>query len=71
MICVHFVENALFKSSGDIQLLTMHAPLLSSLLDELSIDERDSDHFISRLVCRSSDSFCNSTESSRLTVDML
>jgi hypothetical protein len=32
---------------------------LSSLLDELSIDERDSDRFNSRLVvCRSSDSSC-------------
>ncbi len=64
MICVDFVENALFKSHfGDIC-------LLSSLLDELSIDERDSNHFIWRLiVCRSSDNSCNSTDSSLLTVD--
>ena len=49
---VDFVENALFKSSDDI----CRPPCPSLLLDELSIDERDSDHFISRrLVCRSSD----------------
>ena len=40
--------------------------LPSSLLDELSIDERDSDGFISRvIVCSSSDS---STDSSQITV---
>jgi hypothetical protein len=56
MICVDFVENALFKS---------WPPLPSSLLDELSIDEKDSDRFLSRfVVCRStSDSSCNSTDS--------
>jgi hypothetical protein len=45
MIFVDLVKNALFKSSGDI----CRPPLLSSLLDELSINERDSDRFISRL----------------------
>ena len=46
MYCVNFVENASFKSSGDICW-----PLWPSLLlDELSIDERDSDGFISRLI---------------------
>ncbi len=53
MYCVNFIKNALFKSSGDI----CWPPLPSSLLGELSIDERDSDRFISILVVsRSSDS---------------
>ena len=65
-ICVDFVENGLFKSSGDI----CWPPLPFSLLDELSINERDSDRFIKGLVvCRSSDSSCNSTDSSLLSVD--
>ena len=66
MYCVDFVENALFKSSGDI----CWSPPPSSPLDELSVNETDSDRFISRLVvCRSSDSSYNSTDSSLLTVD--
>jgi hypothetical protein len=64
MYCVDIVENALFKSAGDIS----WPSLPSSPLDELSIDERDSDCFISRLVvCRSSDSPCHSTDSLLLT----
>ena len=44
-------------------------PQPSLLLDELSIDERDSNCFVSRsLVCRSSDSSYNSTDSSLVTV---
>ena len=43
--------------------------LPSSLLDELSIDERDSDGFISRRsVCRSRNSSYNSIDSSLVTV---
>ena len=57
MYCVDFVENALFKS-GDICL-----PPLPSLL--LSADKRDSNGFFLRKpVCRTSDSFYNSTGSS-------
>ena len=59
-----FVENALLKSSG-------RPPLPSSLLDELLVNERDSDCFISRrLVCRSSDTRTsyNLTDSSLVTV---
>ena len=56
MHCVDFVENALFRSSGDIAQLTM--------------DIGDSDGFFSRiLVCRSSDSSYNLTESSLITAD--
>jgi hypothetical protein len=66
MYCMYFVENALFKSSGNI----CRSPLPSSSLDELSIDEMDSDQFISRLaVYRPSDSSYDSTDSSLLTVD--
>ena len=65
MYCVDFVENALFKSFGDI----FRPPRPSSLLVEFSLDERDSSRFISRrLVCSSSDSSCNSTDSSLFTV---
>ena len=54
-----YVENALFKSSGDI----CWPPLPSSLLDELSMYKRDSDGFFSRrLVCRYSDSSYNLTD---------
>jgi hypothetical protein len=66
MHCVDVIENALFKSSGNN--CWPHLPSL--LLDELSIDERDSDRLISSLVvCRSSNSSCNLTDSSLLTVD--
>ena len=62
---MHFVKKALFKSSGDIY----WPPLSSSLLGELSMDKRDNDHFISRrLVCISSDSSYNSSDSSLVTV---
>ena len=45
-----FVENALFKSSGDIC-----SPPLPSFLDKLTMDKQDSDGFISRrIVCRTS-----------------
>ena len=64
--CVDFAENALFKSFSDICWL----PLPSSLLDQLSVDKRDSGGFFSsRLVCRTSDSSYNSTDSSLVTVD--
>ena len=57
---------AVFKGSGDI----CRPPLHSSLLDELSMDKRDSDGFISRgLVYRCSDSSYNPTDSSLVTVD--
>ena len=66
MHCVAFVENALFKSSGDI----CWPPLPSSLLEELSIDIRDSGGFFSRrLVCRSSDRSYNLTDSSLVIVN--
>ena len=64
MNCVDFLESALLKSSGG-------PPLPSSLLDELLVNERDSDCFISRrLVCRSSDTCTsyNLTDSSLVTV---
>jgi hypothetical protein len=67
MYCVDFVEHALFKSSGDICWSPPFSPL-----DDLSVDETDSDQFISRLIVqvrRSSDSSYNSNESSLLTVD--
>ena len=61
MYCVTFVENALFKRSSDI----CQRSLPSSLLDELSMDKRDSNGFLSRrLVCRSGDRSYNSTNSS-------
>ena len=63
---VDFIENALFRSSGDICWL----PRPSLLLDQLTMDKRDSDGIFSRrLVCRTSDSTCNSTDSSLITVD--
>ena len=66
MHCVDFVENTLFKSSGDI----FWPPLPSSLLDKLSMDKRDSNGFVSwRLVCRCSDSSYNLADSSLVTVD--
>ena len=65
LYCVDFVKNALFKNSGD----TCSPPLPSSLLDELLMDKRDSDGFISRrIVCRTSDSSYNSTGSPVVTV---
>ena len=55
MNCVDFVKNASFKSFGDINFADHHA-WPSSLLDEISINERDRNGFISRLVvCSSSD----------------
>ena len=61
MHCVAFVENALFKTSGNI----CWPSLPSSLLDELSMDKRGSNGFFSRwLVCRSSDRSYNPTSSS-------
>ena len=54
MYCVHFVENILFESSGDI----CWPSLPSLLLDQLSTDKRDSGGFFSRkLVSRTSDSY--------------
>ena len=65
-ICVDFMENALFKSSGEI----CWSPLPSPLFDELSMDKRDSDSFFSRrLACRTSDWSYNLTDSSLVTVD--
>ena len=60
---VDFVENALFKSSGDI----FWPPWPSSLLIELSLDERDSSFLrkqIRPVICSS----YNSTDSSQVTV---
>ena len=66
MHCVEFVENTLFKSSGNI----CWPPLPSSLLDELSMDKIDSDgSFSRRLVCRSSDRSYNSTYLSLVIVN--
>ena len=44
MHCVAFVENALFKV---LVTFADHLCLLSSLLDDLSMDKRDSDGFFS------------------------
>ena len=66
MCCVNFVENASFKSFGDI----CQSPLPSPLLDKLSVTKRDSNGFFSRkIVGRSSDSSYNSTDSSLNTVN--
>ena len=66
MYCVDFVENALFKSSGEI----CRSPLPSLLLDELSMDKRDSNGFFSRrLACRTNYRSYNSTDSSLVIVD--
>ena len=55
---VDFVKSTLFKSSGDI----CWPPQRFSFLDKLSVDEKDSDHFISILVAfSSSDSSYNLT----------
>ena len=55
-----------------ISLKTLRSKVLATFADhhdELSIDERDSDGFISRLVvCSSSDSSWNLTDSSQITV---
>ena len=65
MHCVDFVEDALFKSNGNI----CWSPL-PPFLDQLSMDKRNSNGFFSsRLVCRTSDSSCNSTDWSLVTVD--
>ena len=64
--CVDFVENALFKSSGEIY----WSPLPSSLLYELLMEKTNSDGlFLRRLACRTSDGSYNSTDSSLATVD--
>ena len=68
MYCVDFVENTLFKSSGE----SCWLPLPSSLLNELSMDKRDSNgFFLRRLACRTNNrSYTfNSTDSSLVTVD--
>ena len=52
---VDFIDNSLFKCSGDIY----WPPRPSSLLDQLTINKRSSDGFFSKsLVCRTSDSSC-------------
>ncbi len=57
---VAFAENTTFKSSG---VICWSLPP-SSLLGELSMDKKDSNGFFSRsVVCRSSDSSYNSTDS--------
>ena len=64
--CVDFVETTLFKSSGE----TCWSPLPSLLLEELSMDKRDSDgFFLRRLGCRTNDRSYNSNDSSLVTVD--
>ena len=66
MHCVDFAKNALFKSSGNIY----WSPLPSLLFGQLSVDKWDSDgFFLSGLMCRTSDSSYNSTDSSLVTVD--
>ena len=66
MYCVDFVENALFKSSGDI----CWSPAFFASCDELSANKGDIDGFFSRrLVSRSSDRSFNSTDSSLNTVN--
>ena len=65
MYCVDFVENALFKSYGEI----CWSPLPSLLLDELLMNKRDSNGFFStRLARRPNDKIYNSTDSSLVTV---
>ena len=60
------LENALFKSFGEI----CWPPLPSLLIDEFSMDKRDSDSFFSRrLACRTNDRSYSSTDSSLVTVD--
>jgi hypothetical protein len=59
-----FIVWILFKKLYSEVLATFadHHTLPSSLLEELSMDKRDTDPFISRrLVCRSSDGSCNTT----------
>ena len=61
-----FVENACSKV---LVTFADHHAWCSSLLDELLIDERDSDGFILRLVvCSTSDSSYNLTDSSLISV---
>ena len=61
---VDFAENTSFKSSGDI-CWSLLPPLL---LGQLSVDKQDTDGFFSsRLVCRTSDSSYNLTDSSLVT----
>ena len=61
-----FIESTLLKSSGKI----CGSPLPSLLLDELSMDKRNSDGFFSiRLACKTSDRSNHSTNSSLVTVD--
>ena len=63
---VEFVENTLFKSYGEV----CWSSQPSLLLDELSVDKRDSDGFFSRrLACRTSNRSYSSTDSSLVTVD--
>ena len=63
--CVDFVENALFKSSGDMCADYHH--LFRLLMSSQSMKRTA---LISRLVvCRCSDSSYNSTDSSLLTID--
>ena len=65
MYCVDFLK-ALFRSSGEIY----WSPLPSLLLDEVSMDKRDSDGLFSwRLAYRTNDGSYNSTDSSLVTVD--
>ena len=61
------VENVLFKISCDI--FDHHCPVLRFMMSFQSI--RDSDHFVSGLLCRSSNSCCNSTDSSLVQADYL
>ena len=66
MHCVAFVENASFKSFGDI----CRPPLPSLLLDKLSMDKIDIDgSFSRRVVCRSSDRSYYSTDSTLVIVN--
>ena len=55
MYHVDSIENASFKTFGYICWSTLPC----SLLDKLSIDKRDSDGFLSKLECKTSNSSCN------------
>ena len=64
MHCVDFVESALFKSYSDIN-LGDHLCFLTSLSGQM----RQDGFISSRLVCRTSNSSYNWTDSSLVTVD--
>ena len=69
LIATHTVTALLITGCVCISCILL---LPSSLLDQLTMDKRDSDGFFSRRLvctCKSSDSSYNSTDSSLITVD--